>query len=56
MFNNCSNLVNIPDISNWNTNSLKKIKNIFKNCSSLSDLPDISNWNLENVEDKNEIF
>ena len=49
MFFNCLSLISLPDISNWNTNSVKNIMLMFFNCSSLSSLPDISKWNTNNL-------
>ena len=42
MFYCCSSLINLPDISNWNTNNVTKMNYIFDNCLSLKNLPDIS--------------
>ena len=51
MFNNCSSLLSLPDISKWNTNNVTDMSFMFVNCSSLSSLPDISKWNTNNVTD-----
>ena len=51
MFSNCSLLNVLPDISKWNTNSLKNINCMFKYCSNLSFLPDISKWNTNNIRE-----
>ena len=42
MFEDCSTLVSIPDISKWNTSNVKYMNRMFLNCSSLKSLPDIS--------------
>jgi len=49
MFNGCSSLSNIPDISEWNTNNVTNMSCMFNGCSSLSNLPDISKWNLNGI-------
>ena len=38
-------------ICDWNTISVKHLKNMFNGCSSLKSLPDISKWNVINVTD-----
>jgi len=42
MFNNCSLLESLPDISKWNTNNVTNMRDLFNNCSLLESLPDIS--------------
>ena len=49
MFDDCSSLVSLPDISKWNTNNVTDMSWMFVGCSSLSSLPDISKWNTNNV-------
>ena len=44
MFNACSSLSSLPDISNWNTSNVNKMLFMFNECSKLSSLPDISKW------------
>ena len=56
MFNGCSSLESLPDISNWNTNNIINISYLFSYCSSLKLLPDISKWNLSNVRYFSNIF
>ena len=51
MFDKCSSLLSLPDISKLNTNNVTDMNFIFGECSSLSSLPDISNWNTNNVTD-----
>ena len=51
MFEGCSSLVTIPDISKWDTSKVFTINFIFRNCISLSYIPLISKWeNFENIE------
>ena len=47
IFNSCSSLLSLPNISKWNTNNVTDISYMFNWCSSLSSLPDISKWNYE---------
>ena len=41
MFEWCSSLSSLPDISKWNTNNVTNMSFIFYDCSKLSSLPDI---------------
>ena len=34
MFNNCSNLSTLPDISKWNTNNVNNIIDMFADCNN----------------------
>ena len=56
MFDGCSSLSSLPDISKWNTNNITDISSIFSGCLSLSSLPDISKWNTNNVNNLGKIF
>ena len=49
MFDRCSSLVELPDISIWNTKQITNMSNLFCGCSSLKYLPDISKWDISNV-------
>ena len=49
MFEGCSSLSSLADISKWNTSNVKRMDYMFYGCSSLSSLPDISKWNTSNV-------
>jgi surface protein len=42
-------LLNLPDISKWNTGNIKSISKIFENCISLKSLPDISKWKTDKI-------
>ena len=53
MFNGCSSLISIPDISVWNTENIEDISHMFSGCSSLTSLPDISKWNTKNIKNMN---
>ena len=46
IFDGCSSLYCLSDISNWNTNNITNMIYMFFDCSSLSYLPNISNGKL----------
>ena len=56
MFDGCSSLSSLPDISKWNTSNVKDMSYIFYGCSSLLSLPDISKWNTSNVNNMSHMF
>ena len=56
MFEGCSSLISIPDISKWDTKKVTNISFMFSGCSSLISLPDISKWNTSNVDAMNDMF
>jgi len=56
MFDRCSSLEELPDISNWNTRQVINMCSLFRECSKIKLLPDISIWNIINVEDIREMF
>ena len=56
IFNDCSSLFSLPDISKWNTKNVTNMSYLFCNCSSLSSLPDISKWNTSNVTNMSFMF
>ena len=45
MFNKCSSLLSLPDISKWNISKLRNISVMFYECNSLISFPDVSIWN-----------
>ena len=49
MFNGCSSLISLPDISKWDTKNVKDMNDMFCECSSLISLPDISKWDTTNA-------
>ena len=49
MFSNCNSLIELPDISKWNTKNIKDMSYLFYNCSSITYLPDISKWKTDNI-------
>ena len=56
MFYQCSSLVALPDISNWNMTKVKKMSYMFAECTQLTFFPNILNWNTSNVTDMKGIF
>jgi len=56
MFNGCSSLISLPDISKWNTKNVTNMSDMFNGCSSLISLPDISKWDTKNVTDMSDMF
>ena len=56
IFAKCEDLIELPNISKWNTINVIDMSKMFYNCSSLSSLPDISKWNTNNVENMSEMF
>ena len=56
MFEGCSSLLSLPDISKWNTNDVTNMSYMISGCSSLLSLPDISKWNTINVKYMSSIF
>ena len=49
IFEECSSLSKILDISKWNTENATDMNELFYKCTSLTSLPDISKWNTKNV-------
>ena len=56
MFDNCSSLSSLPNISNWNTSNVSNMSFMFNECISLLSLPDISNWNISKVNNMSHMF
>ena len=56
MFNNCSSLILLPDISKWDTRNIINMNYLFSECTSLTKLPDISIWKTENLIYMENIF
>ena len=56
MFEGCSKLLSLPDISILSTSNATNMNSIFSGCSSLLSLPDISNWNTKNVVNMSYMF
>ena len=56
IFSNCSSLINLPNISKWNTAKVKGIARMFAGCKSLLNIPDISIWKTSNVINMSGMF
>ena len=56
MFNGCSLLISLLDVSKWKTNNVTDMSYMFNGCSLLISLPDISKWNTNNVTDMSYMF
>ena len=49
MFDGCTSLLSISDISKWDISKITKMDRLFNECSSLESIPDISGWDISNV-------
>ena len=56
MFEGCSSLITLPDISKWSTENVTDMKDMFRGCESLESFPDISLWETSNVENMANMF
>ena len=56
MFYGCKSLIELPDISKWNTENINNLSNIFYDCISLKSIPDISKWNISKVKNISGLF
>ena len=56
LFDKCESLIEVPDISDWDTSNITNIGDIFAHCKSLKSLPDISKWNTSKVKNMKYIF
>ena len=56
MFNGCSSLSSLPEISKWITNYVTDMSGMFCGCSLISSLPDISKWCTINVSNMSYMF
>ena len=56
MFNECSSLISLPDISNWNISEVKNMSFIFNECNSLISFPNILKWNVLHIREKRNLF
>ena len=56
IFEYCSELKEIPDLSKWDTSKVTYMNKMFAECKSLSSLPDLSIWNISNVKDMSYMF
>ena len=56
MFIECSSLLTIKGISNWNTSNITDMSYLFYGCSSLSKISGISEWDTKNVINMSYLF
>ena len=56
MFCQCSSLILLPNLSQWDTSNITNIACMFYECNSLISLPDISKWKTSNIHDMSYIF
>ena len=56
MFNKCSQLISLPDISKINTINITDISNMFYDCTNLELLPNFTKWNTSNIENISGLF
>lgn len=50
MFYECTNLVDVSGIKDWDMSLVKRVTHMFSKCTSLSDVSVLSGWRLYNVE------
>ena len=55
-YNDLIPLFSLPDISQWNTQNVTKMNDLFNDCWLLSSLSDISKWNTQNVYTMSNMF
>ena len=56
MFQNCSSIFSLPDISIYNNSNIIDMSFMFADCERLISLPDLSKWNTNNVTDLSGVF
>ena len=56
MFEGCSSLKEVLDISQWNIDNITNMSLMFAKCSLIKELPDISKWNTTNINDMSCLF
>ena len=56
MFDGCSSLTTIGDLSGWNTSSLTNASDMFAVCSKLTTLGDLSGWDTSNLTNAQYMF
>ena len=56
LFNDCSSLISLSGISEWEISQITDMSLMFSGCQSLSSIPDISKWNTMNVSDMSMMF
>ena len=56
IFDGCNTILELPDISKWNTSKVNNMSYMFNECESVLSLPDISKWDTSNVTDMSYMF
>ena len=56
IFKDCTSLISLPDISNWDSKNINNMSSMFYGCTSLISFEGISNWNTTNVTDMYSLF
>ena len=56
IFENCKQLISLPNISKIDTNNITNMGSMFKYCSNIKQFPDLSKWNTKNVTDMSFLF
>ena len=56
IFDGCTSLISISDISKWNISNVTKMNRLFNQCHSLESLPDINKWDTSNVTTMERLF
>ena len=56
MFSGCTNLKELPDISNWNIGNVINMEKMFSGCSNLIDIPYLSSWDTNKAENISGMF
>ena len=56
MFSKCDTLIDLPDISEWDTSNVNNMKYMFFYCEGLSRLSNISKWDISNVTNTSHMF
>ena len=56
MFEGCSSLISLSDISKWKINDVTNMSHMLRGCTSLISFPDISKWDLYYVTNMSYMF
>lgn len=56
MFDHCTSLTSIGNLSNWNTHKVTSMNSMFSDCSSLTSLGSLSNWDTSKVTNMGNMF
>ena len=56
MFHLCTSLIELPDMSKWDTSEITQMADLFNGCENLKSLPDLSKWETSKVIYMGNIF